>query len=74
MKMTRRELVGAIAGSAAIALVVVPEIAAQAPATAPTEAKPDYLAASRESHRENSQVLRTFDLPMSTEPAFVFKA
>jgi hypothetical protein len=66
MKLTRRELAGAVAGSAALSVVAL----AQAPPTQST----DYLAASRESHRQNSEVLRKFDLPMSTEPAFAFKA
>jgi len=69
MKFTRRELAGAIAGSAVISLAGPPQVRAQSLAPAA-----DYLAASRQSHRENSEVLRKFDLPMSTEPAFTFKA
>ncbi len=64
-KFTRRELAGAIASAAAVSL------AAQIEAPAQTV---DYLAASRVSHRENSDVLRKFDLAMSTQPAFAFKA
>lgn len=68
MKITRRELAGAVASSAAASLAVL-QLAGQTPAPAV-----DYLAAARESHRENSDVLRKFDLLMTTEPAFAFKA
>ncbi|HWF06951.1 MAG TPA: hypothetical protein VG297_00730 [Bryobacteraceae bacterium] len=65
MKITRRQLAEAVAGSAAVALA-----AAQTPAPATR----DFNAESRESHRANSDVLKKFDLPMSIEPAFAFKA
>ena len=70
MKITRRQLAGAVAASAAVSLAALPAAVAQAPAAA----TPDFEAASRQSHRENSDVLKKFDLPMSTEPAFAFKA
>lgn len=65
MKITRRQLAAAAAGSAVVALA-----AAQTPAP-PAR---DFDAESRESHRANSDVLKKFDLPMATEPAFAFKA
>ena len=72
-KMSRRQIVGTAAGSAAvsIALLSVPGVTltAQAP-----PAVPDFDKAARESHRENSAVLAKFDIPMSLEPAFQFKA
>jgi hypothetical protein len=35
---------------------------------------PDLYKAALESHRENSGILARFQIPMSTEPAFHFKA
>lgn len=70
MKMTRRQLavtaLGPAAGlSAARAL-------AQAP---PGPAAPEDLnAAAREQLRKTAETLARFELSMSTEPAFVFKA
>jgi hypothetical protein len=67
MKITRRKLALASLGSA-VALG-----AAQAP---PPPASPpeDPNAAAKEQVRKNSEALAKFDLPMSTEPAFQFKA
>ncbi len=62
--MTRRQLAAVAAGSAAIALTGDKAVA-QAP---------DFDKAARESHRENSEILAKFDLAMSVEPAFHFKA
>jgi len=45
--------------------------AAQTPPNAP---KPDALAAAREENRLSAEKLAKFEIPMSTEPAFVFKA
>jgi hypothetical protein len=63
-KMTRRQLAAVAATSAAVSLM-------GSKATAQT---PDWDKAARESHRENSEVLAKFDLPMFVEPAFQFKA
>ena len=68
-KVTRRQA-AAVTGSAAISLALA-RAAAQAPAAAPGT---DWDAAARESHRENSETLAKFELPMSVEPAFQFKA
>jgi hypothetical protein len=67
-KLTRRQLAGVAAGSAAVALVAV-KVIAQAPVTGP-----DWDKAARESHRENSRALAGFEIQMSLEPAFHFKA
>ncbi len=65
-KITRRQLV-----TASIAAAGVAPLAAQQPAT--SEATAD-LEKARASHQENSATLAKFDLPQSTEPAFVFRA
>ncbi|HEX4135283.1 MAG TPA: hypothetical protein VHY84_11780 [Bryobacteraceae bacterium] len=67
-KITRRQLAGVATGSAVVALGVV-KVIAQAPA-----AGLDFDKAARESHRENSGTLAKFEIPMSLEPAFQFKA
>jgi len=67
-KMTRRQLAGVAAGSAAVSLGVVNAIA-QVPASGQ-----DLDKAARESHRENSTALARFEIPASVEPAFQFKA
>jgi len=67
-KITRRQLAGVINVAAAASLGVVTAIA-QVPATAQ-----DFDSAARESHKQNSEALAKFDIPMSLEPAFQFKA
>jgi hypothetical protein len=70
-KLTRRQL----AGSAAISLVAA-RVLAQAPAQAPatTNTTQDWDKAALQSHKENSEALAKIEIPMSTEPAFQFKA
>jgi hypothetical protein len=63
MKITRRNLAFAVLGSAGAAG------AAQA-----SSASEDLNAAAKEEARKNSEILSKVDLPMSTEPAFQFKA
>ena len=64
-KTTRRQFAGVtVAGSLAVVAAV-----AQAPATAQ-----DLDNAARESHKQNSEALAKFEIPMSLEPAFQFKA
>jgi hypothetical protein len=71
-KITRRQLAAVInlaaAGSAAISLGVVKAIA-QTPVT-----DQDLDRSARESHKRNSATLAQFEIPMSLEPAFLFKA
>jgi len=63
-KITRRELVAAAAGSL---------LAAPAQAQTPA-ASQDLNQAALDSHRRNSETLAQFDIPMSLEPAFQFRA
>lgn len=65
-KITRRRLAAATLGSG----VALRAAHAQTPAPAPT-ADPN---AAREQVHKHSETLAKFDLPMSTEPAFQFKA
>jgi hypothetical protein len=64
--MTRRDLAAVLGSVAGIA-----SARAQAPAASVPE---DLNAAAKEQLRKNSEALSKFDLPMSTEPAFLFKA
>jgi len=59
-KITRRQLAGVAASLGAVA---------QIPATTQ-----DLDNAARESHKQNSEALAKFEIPMSLEPAFQFKA
>lgn len=61
MKLSRRELV-ALAGSAATALAQTPAPAA------------DPLQTARDANKRVSDALTKFEVPVSTEPAFQFKA
>ena len=64
VKLTRWQLAGVAAGSAVVSLAF-----AQVPVTGQ-----DFDRAARESHKENSDALAKFEIPMSLEPAFQFKA
>lgn len=69
MKITRRSLAAVTLGSAACLRT------AAALQTPPTPGQPEDLnVAAKEQVRKNSATLAEFDLPMSTEPAFQFKA
>jgi hypothetical protein len=71
-KITRRRLAAAAFGSAALSSAAALQAAStQAPAAA---APQDLTAAAKEQVRKYSETLAKFDLPMSTEPAFQFKA
>jgi len=76
-KITRRQLAAVInaatAGSAAISLDAVKAIA-QAPPGGQDLDGVVLDRAARESHRRNSTTLAQFEIPMSLEPAFQFKA
>jgi hypothetical protein len=65
-KITRRRLAAAALGSAAALHA--------ASRQAPAPAIPLDLNAAKEQGRKYSETLAKFDLPMSTEPAFQFKA
>ena len=62
-KITRRQLAGVAASLGAVTAI------AQIPATTQ-----DLDNAARESHKQNSEALAKFEIPMSLEPAFQFKA
>lgn len=50
---------------------------AQTPAPPPVTAapaSPDKVAAAREENRRGAENLAKFEIPMSTEPAFTFRA
>ncbi len=64
-KITRRKLAAAVLGSAAAT-----RIAAQAPPATPE----DDLKLARDRMRATGETLNRQDVPMSTEPAFQFKA
>ena len=67
MKVTRRELAAALASAPVLAQ------AQTRPSAAP--AAPDgELQAARERIRNNSEALARVAVPMTTEPAFQFKA
>ncbi len=65
-RITRRRLARALGSVAGIAAV-----RAQAPSTGQPQ---DFDAAAQEQIRKYRQALAKVDLPMSTEPAFLFKA
>lgn len=67
-KISRRQLAGVAAGSALFSLKAVKALA-QAPVTGQ-----DLEKTARDSRRENSAALARFEIPMSLEPAFQFKA
>ncbi len=67
MKITRRKLAAAALASAGLGVAH-----AQAP---PPPAQPEDLnAAAKEQARKNTEALAKFDVPVSTEPAFQFRA
>ncbi len=67
MKFTRRKLAAAALAPAALGV-----LRAQAPASA---GQPEDLdAGAREQMRKNAEAMGKFDLAISTEPAFQFKA
>jgi hypothetical protein len=65
-KITRRDLAAVLGSAAGIASARAQE----APASQPK----DLNTAAKEQLRKDSEALSKFDLPMSTEPAFQFKA
>ena len=73
VKITRRRLAAAALGSAAALGPAAALRAASAQAPAPA-AHEDISAAAKEQVHKYSETLAKFDLPMSTEPAFQFKA
>jgi hypothetical protein len=68
MKLTRRELVVATAGS----IAAVKALAQSSPAV-PGAAR-DFGKEAHDAVQRNGEALTKFEIPMSTEPAFQFKA
>jgi hypothetical protein len=67
--LTRRQLAVIATASVASANLASVKALAQTPL-----ANADYYQAALESHKRNSATLAQFQLPMSVEPAFQFKA
>ena len=61
-RLTRRGLAAAMAGAA---------LSADAPPAQQPET--DTLATARQQVRKTAETLNAFDLPLATEPAFIFK-
>ena len=68
MKLTRRQLVTAAAGSAIAAKAL-----AQTGSGAPSGPR-DFAKEARDGVERNGDALAKFAIPISTEPAFQFKA
>ena len=66
MKITRRKLGAAMIAPAALL--------AQAPPPPIPATREEELAAVKEQNRRNAEAINKVKLPMSTEPAFTFKA
>jgi len=69
MDISRRQLAGVI-----LAGTVVSKAAAQTPPAAPAESSDADLEAARGERRIAAQIIARVPLPMTTEPAFQFKA
>jgi hypothetical protein len=69
-KLTRRELAG-IATASLTSSLVMGKLIAQ---TAPPATDAELYKAALESNKQDAAALAQFDIPMSTEPAFQFKA
>jgi hypothetical protein len=65
MKITRRKLAAAVAAPAVML--------GQAPSPPIPTNREEELAAMREQNRRNGEVLDKVKVPMSAEPAFIFK-
>lgn len=72
MKLSRRGML-ALAGAGAALSQAAPQPPSTTPA-APPATNPDPVAAAREQNRRSAEDLARFDLPMSAEPAFIFRA
>ena len=63
MKLTRREIVVAAAGSASVSRALAQS----------SPAEGDLARTARDNLQRNADTLAKFAIPMSTEPAFQFK-
>ena len=69
MKLTRRQLVAATAGS-----ITAMRVLAQSPPVSTGAAAHDFGKEAHEAVQRNADALTKFEIPMATEPAFQFKA
>jgi hypothetical protein len=69
MKLTRRRLITVAAGSSAALQAL-----AQSPIRTDPAAPRDFARESHDSVQRNGDTLTKFEIPISTEPAFRFKA
>ena len=69
MKLSRRGIL-ALAG---VGAAMAPAIAQNPAPQPPPDAKPDPLAVARDENRRSAETLAKFAVPMSTEPAFIFR-
>lgn len=66
MKLSRRGML-ALAGAGA----ALGKAAGQTP---PAATNPDLVEKARQDNRQSADTLAKFQIPMSTEPAFIFRA
>jgi hypothetical protein len=64
MKLSRRSMLALAGASAALG-----KAAAQTPAAA----NPDLVEKARQENRQSADTLGKFQIPMATEPAFIFR-
>ncbi|MGZ7030303.1 MAG: hypothetical protein ACXVG9_13345 [Terriglobales bacterium] len=69
MDISRRQLAGVILASTAVA-----QVPAQAPPTPTAQPADSELEAAKSQQRLRAQIIARVPLPMTTEPAFHFKA
>jgi hypothetical protein len=62
----------ALAGASALGNAAAQTPAQPVPASQ-GDAKPDAVAKAREDNRRSAEVLAKFEIPMATEPAFIFR-
>lgn len=72
MKFSRRHILALAGTGMALSDAALSSALAQTPAPAPTPA--DRLATAREDNRKSAEKLTQFQLPVSTEPSFIFRA
>ena len=73
MKVTRRHLAAALV-SAQLTATPLATALAQAPQTPPAQPPADDLQAARDRLQANARAVAAVPVPMSIEPAVVFKA
>ena len=67
MKLSRRGMLAMASAGAVLGKAI-----AQIPA-APPVANPDPVEKARAENRRSAEILAKFEIPMSTEPAFIFR-